>query len=243
MHSSSFFFFLFFLCHSSFFILPSFIFSWILFCFFTSPFLLLFLPSVTSMSCTLTQETTTDSTLRPIGSASSADIFQVPFSFHFHSSNHIPYLSSQNTFTTSSQIFLSATSNITSIHHCQHFTHLPTHHTTTGYLLSVNPRMADRVPELMNANERVLYVGTWPHGFFSMSLVGATNVGSIEVYTDPVGVLFTPSTALFTLSSALFTLSSALFTLSIALFTLSNALFTLSNALFIHSSAFFPLLL
>ena len=46
--------------------------------------------------------------------------------------------------------------------------------------------MADRIPELMNINERVVYIGSWEHGFFSMAAVGATNVGSIKIYEDPV---------------------------------------------------------
>lgn len=60
-----------------------------------------------------------------------------------------------------------------------------------GYLLSVSPKMADRIPELMNINERVVYIGSWEHGFFSMAAVGATNVGSIKVYEDPVSTCLT----------------------------------------------------
>jgi phosphatidylserine decarboxylase len=30
-----------------------------------------------------------------------------------------------------------------------------------------------------------VYVGHWPEGFFSMTAVGATNVGSIRVHLDP----------------------------------------------------------
>lgn len=53
-----------------------------------------------------------------------------------------------------------------------------------GYLLSVNPRFARRIPQLFNLNERAVYFGNWQHGFFSMALVGATNVGSIHIYCD-----------------------------------------------------------
>ncbi|KAJ8888886.1 hypothetical protein PR048_008380 [Dryococelus australis] len=54
-----------------------------------------------------------------------------------------------------------------------------------GDLLSVNPKIAKWVPNLFSLNERAAYVGQWKHGFFSMTAVGATNVGSINVYFDP----------------------------------------------------------
>ncbi|KAJ2941809.1 hypothetical protein O0L34_g15798 [Tuta absoluta] len=54
-----------------------------------------------------------------------------------------------------------------------------------GKLLSVNPWMAKLIPGLFTMNERAVYIGEWKHGFFSMTAVGATNVGSIEVYKDP----------------------------------------------------------
>lgn len=55
----------------------------------------------------------------------------------------------------------------------------------SGKLLSVNPWMARLIPGLFTMNERATYIGEWKHGFFSMTAVGATNVGSIEIYTDP----------------------------------------------------------
>ncbi|XP_063631126.1 phosphatidylserine decarboxylase proenzyme, mitochondrial [Cydia splendana] len=55
----------------------------------------------------------------------------------------------------------------------------------SGKLLSVNPWMARLIPGLFTMNERAVYVGKWQHGFFSMTAVGATNVGSIEIYADP----------------------------------------------------------
>ena len=55
-----------------------------------------------------------------------------------------------------------------------------------GELFSVNPSVARWLEGLFNFNERVVYYGDWKHGFFSMTAVGATNVGSIKVYMDEV---------------------------------------------------------
>jgi phosphatidylserine decarboxylase len=49
----------------------------------------------------------------------------------------------------------------------------------SGYLLGVNRKIISRVPHLFSINERVLLTGQWEHGFFSMTPVGATHVGSI----------------------------------------------------------------
>lgn len=54
-----------------------------------------------------------------------------------------------------------------------------------GKLLSVNPWLAQLIPGLFTMNERAVYIGEWKHGFFSMTAVGATNVGSIEIFDDP----------------------------------------------------------
>ena len=54
-----------------------------------------------------------------------------------------------------------------------------------GDLLSVNPGIVRRIPALFCLNERVVYSGTWRHGFISMTAVGATNVGSVKVVLDP----------------------------------------------------------
>ncbi|KAM8743516.1 phosphatidylserine decarboxylase proenzyme, mitochondrial isoform 2-T2 [Acanthopagrus schlegelii] len=53
-----------------------------------------------------------------------------------------------------------------------------------GVLMSVNPGVARLVKELFCLNERVALTGQWQHGFFSLTAVGATNVGSIRVYFD-----------------------------------------------------------
>uniref|UniRef100_A0A2R5LN66 Phosphatidylserine decarboxylase proenzyme, mitochondrial n=1 Tax=Ornithodoros turicata TaxID=34597 RepID=A0A2R5LN66_9ACAR len=60
----------------------------------------------------------------------------------------------------------------------QHRRHFP------GTLLSVRPGVVSWIAGLFNMNERVVYMGHWAHGFFSMTAVGATNVGSIKVYFD-----------------------------------------------------------
>jgi len=54
-----------------------------------------------------------------------------------------------------------------------------------GELLSVSPGIVGRIQGLFNLNERVAYLGRWKHGFFSMTAVGATNVGSIKDGFDP----------------------------------------------------------
>ncbi|XP_037952397.1 phosphatidylserine decarboxylase proenzyme, mitochondrial [Teleopsis dalmanni] len=54
----------------------------------------------------------------------------------------------------------------------------------SGELLSVSPKVATWLPGLFCLNERALYLGEWKHGFFSYTAVGATNVGSVQIYMD-----------------------------------------------------------
>lgn len=53
-----------------------------------------------------------------------------------------------------------------------------------GELLSVNPKIAKWFPGLFCVNERAVYVGKWQYGFFSYTAVGATNVGSVQIFFD-----------------------------------------------------------
>ena len=55
-----------------------------------------------------------------------------------------------------------------------------------GELFSVNPGVARWLQGLFNFNERAIYTGRWRYGFFSLTAVGATNVGSINVHFDKV---------------------------------------------------------
>lgn len=86
----------------------------------------------------------------------------------------------------------------TSLFHCviylapgdYHCFHSPTDWEITyrrhfpGHLMAVRPPIVNWVRGLFAINERVVYFGKWRHGFFSMTPVGATNVGSIRVLGD-----------------------------------------------------------
>jgi phosphatidylserine decarboxylase len=53
-----------------------------------------------------------------------------------------------------------------------------------GDLLSVSPGFLKLIRGVFVYNERVAMLGEWAHGFFSMTAVGATNVGSIRIHFD-----------------------------------------------------------
>jgi len=53
-----------------------------------------------------------------------------------------------------------------------------------GYLEPVDPRYLKRHTGVLKSNERVNVLGDWAHGFFAISFVGATNVGSIKINFD-----------------------------------------------------------
>ena len=57
-----------------------------------------------------------------------------------------------------------------------------------GELFTVSPWAVRTMPGLFALNERVLLSGQWQHGYFSLTAVGALNVGSI--YLDSYQVIY-----------------------------------------------------
>ncbi len=58
-------------------------------------------------------------------------------------------------------------------------------HHVPGQLLSVAPDFLRRVPNVLASNERIVLSGSWARGFFSLTSVGAQNVGSIKLVHEP----------------------------------------------------------
>jgi phosphatidylserine decarboxylase len=56
----------------------------------------------------------------------------------------------------------------------------------TGYLEPVMPSYLKNHKNVLKENERVNLLGEWAHGFYSMSFIGALNVGSIVLHFDDV---------------------------------------------------------
>ena len=54
-----------------------------------------------------------------------------------------------------------------------------------GELLSVAPPILRNIQGLFELNSRVVLEGEWRWGFFSLTAVGATNVGSIKIEWEP----------------------------------------------------------
>lgn len=59
--------------------------------------------------------------------------------------------------------------------------------------MSVNSWAVQNVPGIYTLNERVALTGYWEHGFFSMTAVGAFNVGSIFLDMDEVRIIHNSS--------------------------------------------------
>lgn len=53
-----------------------------------------------------------------------------------------------------------------------------------GHLFSVSPKSSSMIQGLLAVNERVVLNGFWDHGYFSLTPVGAYNVGSITLEFD-----------------------------------------------------------
>ena len=71
-----------------------------------------------------------------------------------------------------------------------HRYHSPAHFTANyrrhivGYLEPVRPDYLLKHKDVLKDNERVNVLGEWVHGFFTISFIGALNVGSIKLLFD-----------------------------------------------------------
>ncbi|KAK4742052.1 hypothetical protein SAY87_000053 [Trapa incisa] len=54
----------------------------------------------------------------------------------------------------------------------------------SGHLFPLNERAARTIRNLYVENERVVLEGLWQQGFMAMAAIGATNIGSIELYIE-----------------------------------------------------------
>ncbi|KAI3975337.1 hypothetical protein MKX01_033577 [Papaver californicum] len=55
----------------------------------------------------------------------------------------------------------------------------------SGRLFPVNERATRTIRNLYVENERVVLEGQWAEGFFALAAIGATNIGSIELFIEP----------------------------------------------------------
>ncbi|XP_050230455.1 phosphatidylserine decarboxylase proenzyme 1, mitochondrial [Mercurialis annua] len=55
----------------------------------------------------------------------------------------------------------------------------------SGHLFPVNERATRTIRNLYTENERVVLEGLWQEGFMAIAAIGATNIGSIELYIEP----------------------------------------------------------
>ncbi|CAI9095773.1 OLC1v1031786C3 [Oldenlandia corymbosa var. corymbosa] len=55
----------------------------------------------------------------------------------------------------------------------------------SGRLFPVNERAARTIRNLYVENERVVLEGHWKEGYLAMAAIGATNIGSIELFIEP----------------------------------------------------------
>ncbi|GAV72828.1 PS_Dcarbxylase domain-containing protein [Cephalotus follicularis] len=55
----------------------------------------------------------------------------------------------------------------------------------SGRLFPVNERAARTIKNLYVENERVVIEGLWQEGFMAIAAIGATNIGSIELFIEP----------------------------------------------------------
>lgn len=55
----------------------------------------------------------------------------------------------------------------------------------TGHLFPMNERATRTIRNLYVENERVVLEGQWQEGYMAMAAIGATNIGSIELFIEP----------------------------------------------------------